>query len=127
MPSDCSSRIALDAGRGQQPHAVDLAAAGQRRLHRADRAGVAVAAGGRDLGARATRGSAGSVGVERAAQRACAPAMASGSMPSSASSGGGGITSATRSVLGRGQPDVEVGAERPGDLLGEERADDCAR
>ena len=38
-------------------------------------------------------------------------------------SGGGGIDGETRRVVGRRQADVEVGAERPGDLLGEERAE----
>ena len=101
-----------------------LAAARDDRLHCGHRSGVAVAVGG--AGSRPRRHA---FVARRSARRAGGPVnvlthgLSGSSVARSIGSGGGGITCATRSiVLGR-QPDVEVGAERAGDLVGEEPAE----
>ena len=128
MPLACSSKHALDALAEQERHAVDLAAAGQRRLHPRHRPGVAVAAGGRDLGP-APRDAPRRLRRRRASglpsvrgRRRC---RGRGSLGSG--SGGGGITSRDAAVVLRPAADVEVGAERLGDLVAEERAERCGR
>ena len=46
--------------------------------------------------------------------------LSGSSVARSIGSGGGGTTFETRWIVLGGEPDVEVGAERAGDLLGEE-------
>ena len=119
---------ALAALRGQQPDATRRPAAGQHRLHGADRAGVAVPAGGRDLGPPPGHG----VGVRGVNRRVAASARGGLGLALPAAGRRRLLVRGRRRgrrddgdhaavVLG-GQPDVEIGAQRPGHLAREERA-----
>ena len=104
----------------QQAHAVDLAAVGDDRLDAGDRAGVAVPVGGADVGPAPARR------CWRPPRRRSGPVnvltigLSGSSVARSNGSGGGGMTSAIRPQSASAGADLEVGAERPGDLLGEE-------
>jgi hypothetical protein len=117
----------VDRGGRQQLHAVDGAAVGDRRLHLRDRAGVAVAVGRTDVGL-APLG-----GPRDARPRAPDPVkvrtigLVRSSVARSIGSGGGGTTGRDAVELGGRQADVEVGADRTGDLRREELAELRAR
>ena len=117
--------------RAEQAHAVERAAACERRQHARHRARVAVAVGGRDLrpppGASCWPARVAASGCRspcRAAIRAPAhPAPPRRSRPPSAAT-----ISPQRAILGSAETDVEVGAERPRHLVAEERPErSCPR
>ena len=128
MPSACSSKIELDRLRRQQAHAVDLAAVGDstdwmRATERALPWPLAAAISAWRHSAVHDAAASG----DRAGERLDHRRSSGSSAAKSIGSGGGGITLRDAVELARVEADVEVGAQRPGDLLGEERAERFAR
>ncbi len=119
VPSICSSSALRQPASDMKRLPLADAAVGQDGVDLGHRAGVAGAAGGRDLRRRARPGSGwpstSTTGLLNAIWLELGLLLSPARLP-----GGGGIRSATRASSDGRQADVEVGAQRLGDLLAEE-------